>query len=88
MTFVFEELQFAYLMSYNSILCNPGISLSRDRIVAKVLCCKPEGRGFELLWGEWIFSIYLILSATLGPGIYAASNKNEYQKQKNNISGE
>jgi hypothetical protein len=34
------------------------------------------------------FSIYLILSATLGPGVYSASNRNEYQKQKNNVSGE
>jgi hypothetical protein len=34
------------------------------------------------------FSIYVILSAALGPGVYSASNRNEYQKQKNNISGE
>jgi hypothetical protein len=33
-------------------------------------------------------SIYLILPAALGPGIYSASNRNEYQKQKNNISRE
>jgi hypothetical protein len=30
----------------------------------------------------------LITSAALGPGIYSASNRNEYQKQKNNVSGE
>jgi hypothetical protein len=35
-----------------------------------------------------IFSIYVILSAALGPGVYSASNRNEYQKQKNNVSGE
>jgi hypothetical protein len=35
------------------------------------------------------FSIYLILLAALGPGVYSASNRNEYQKQKNNnVSGE
>jgi hypothetical protein len=34
------------------------------------------------------FTIYLILSAALGPGIYLASNRYEYQKQKNNVSGE
>jgi hypothetical protein len=33
------------------------------------------------------FSIYLILLAALGPGVYAASNRNEYQKQNNNVSG-
>jgi hypothetical protein len=33
-------------------------------------------------------SIYLILPAALGPGIYSAFNRNEYQKQKNNVPGE
>jgi hypothetical protein len=28
------------------------------------------------------FSIYLILSVALGPGVYSASSINEYQKQK------
>jgi hypothetical protein len=32
------------------------------------------------------FSIYLIL-ATISPGLYQASNKNKYQKQKNNVYG-
>jgi hypothetical protein len=31
-----------------------------------------------------MFSIYLILLAALEPGVYSASNKNEYQKKKNN----
>jgi hypothetical protein len=36
------------------------------------------------------FSIYLILPAALGSGVYSASNKNVYKKQKNkhNVSGE
>jgi hypothetical protein len=34
------------------------------------------------------FSIYLILPAALGPGVYSASNRNEYQKQRNNVYGE
>jgi hypothetical protein len=34
------------------------------------------------------FLIYLILPATLGPGVYSASKRNEYQKQANNISEE
>jgi hypothetical protein len=34
------------------------------------------------------FPIYLILPAALGPGVHSASNRNEYQKQKNNVSGE
>jgi hypothetical protein len=28
------------------------------------------------------FEIYLILPAALGPGVYSASNRNEYQKHK------
>jgi hypothetical protein len=28
------------------------------------------------------FSIYLILPAALGPGVFSASNRNNYQKQK------
>jgi hypothetical protein len=27
------------------------------------------------------------LLTALGPGVYSASNRNEYQKQKNNVSG-
>jgi hypothetical protein len=34
------------------------------------------------------FSIYLIILASLGNGVFSASNRNEYQKQKNNVSGE
>jgi hypothetical protein len=33
------------------------------------------------------FSIYLILPAALGLRVYSPSNRNEYQKQKNNVSG-
>jgi type II secretory pathway pseudopilin PulG len=34
-----------------------------------------------------IIIIIIILPAALGPGVYSASNRNEYQKQKN-VSGE
>jgi hypothetical protein len=57
-------------------------------VVIKALCYKPEGRGFEARWGELIFSIYLLLPAALGPGLYSSSNRNEYQNQKNNVSEE
>jgi hypothetical protein len=30
----------------------------------------------------------LNLPVALGPGVYSASNRNEYQKHKNNVSGE
>jgi hypothetical protein len=58
-------------------------------VVVKAPCYQLEGRGFKNRWDDWIFSIYLILPDTLGPGIYSASNRNEYQKHKNNnVSGE
>jgi hypothetical protein len=39
--------------------------------------------------GEVIFFlIYPILLASLDPWVYSASSRNEYQKQKNNVSGE
>jgi hypothetical protein len=34
------------------------------------------------------FSIDLILPAALRPEVHSASNRNEYQKQKINVSGE
>jgi hypothetical protein len=43
--------------------------------MVEALRYKPEGRG-------------LILPASLGPGVYSASNRNEYQKQKSNVSGD
>jgi hypothetical protein len=52
-------------------------------LLVKALCCRPEGHRFETQSGEF-FSIYLIFPAALGSGIYSASNRNEYQKQKNN----
>jgi hypothetical protein len=33
-------------------------------------------------------SIYLILQASLGPGVYTASNRNVHWKQKKNVCGE
>jgi hypothetical protein len=48
--------------------------------VVKALCFKPEGLGFNSRWGHWIFSIDLILPAAIGPGVYSASNRNEYQE--------
>jgi hypothetical protein len=57
---------------------------ARGCVVVEALCYKPEGRGVESRRGNWnFFSIYLILPAALGPGVYSASNRNEYQKRKN-----
>jgi hypothetical protein len=37
---------------------------------------------------NYFFSVYLIIVAALGPGVYSASNRNEHQKQENNVSEE
>jgi hypothetical protein len=56
--------------------------------VVKALCFKPEGRWFESRLSNIMFPICLILPAALGPGVHRVSNRNEYRKQKNNVSGE
>jgi hypothetical protein len=47
--------------------------------VVKATRYKSEGRGFESRWGKLLFSGYLIFPAAPGPGVYSASNSNEYQ---------
>jgi hypothetical protein len=59
-------------------------SEARGNVVIKAQCYKPEGREFNLNFS----SIFIIFLAALGPGVYSASNRNEYQRQKNNVSGE
>jgi hypothetical protein len=61
---------------------------AHSRVVVKALCHKPKGREFETQWGEWTFSIDVTIPAALGYGVYSAYNRNEYQKQKNNVSGD
>jgi hypothetical protein len=65
-----------------------GGRVTHGSVVVKALCWKQEGRGFKTRWSEWMFSIYLILPTALGPEVYSASNRNEYQKKKNNVSRE
>jgi hypothetical protein len=56
---------------------------ARSSALVEALRYKPEGRGFETRWGKWIFfTLPLILPAALGPAVYSASNRNEFQKQK------
>jgi hypothetical protein len=45
------------------------VGCSRGNVLVKSLCYKPESRGFESRWGEWI---YLILPVALGPGVHSA----------------
>jgi hypothetical protein len=61
---------------------------ARGNVVFEALGYKPEVAGSRPDEVKEFFSIYLILPAALGPGVYSASNRNAYQKQKNNVSGE
>jgi hypothetical protein len=56
--------------------------------MVKALCYNLEGLGFETRYRELIFPVYLILPAALGPEVHSVTNRYEYQKQKNNGSGE
>jgi hypothetical protein len=39
-----------------------------------------EGQGSSLDEVLYFFPVFLILPAAIGPGVYSASNRNEYQK--------
>jgi hypothetical protein len=54
---------------------------STSNVVVEAVCYKSEGRGFKTRRGELNFSIYLILPAALGPGVYPASNKNKVSRE-------
>jgi hypothetical protein len=61
-------------------LSNGVGGVARGSVAVQALCYKPEGRGFETHCGYYILSIYPIFLATLGPGVYSASNRNQYQR--------
>jgi hypothetical protein len=44
----------------------------------------PEGRSLDTRWGEWILFNLPNPSSRTRPWVYSASNRNDYQKQKNN----
>jgi hypothetical protein len=73
------------ILIFKSITVGTG---ARGSVLIKALCYKPEGRELETRWSELIFSMYLILPGALGPGVHLASNGNEYQKEKNKVSGQ
>jgi hypothetical protein len=59
---------------------------ARNSVVVEVLGYSRKVAGSRL--DETKLLIYLILPATLGPGVQSASNRNEYREQKNNVPGE
>jgi hypothetical protein len=47
---------------------NPCVQTHAVALLVEALWYKTEGRWFECRWDNWMFSIYLILPAALGPG--------------------
>jgi hypothetical protein len=58
-------------------MASPRIILATS-VVVKAQSYKPEGRGFDNRWNE--FLNLPIFPAALDPGVYSASNRDEYQK--------
>jgi hypothetical protein len=55
-------------------------------VVVEALCHKPDGRGFEIRWGEYMLSLYLILPTALGREGYLASNRNCSPRQRASVA--
>jgi len=53
---------------------------TRSSTVVKVLCYKSEGRWFDPSWCHWNFSLTQSFRSHYEPGVYSASNTNEYQE--------
>jgi hypothetical protein len=62
---------------------------TRGSAVVKEPCYKPKVAGSRPdKLNDIFFLIFLILPAALGPEVHSATNRNEYQKQNNNVSEE
>jgi hypothetical protein len=48
--------------------------------VVEALRYKPEGRGFDSRWFQWMFSLTQSFRPHYGSGVDSASNRNEYQE--------
>jgi hypothetical protein len=60
----------------------------RDSVIQSVIALVEESGLIETRRDNEFFSIYLNIPAAIGPGVYSASSRNKYKKQKNNVSGE
>jgi hypothetical protein len=61
---------------------------ARGSVVARHYSRRQKVAGSRLDEVNEFLSVYLILPYAPGPGVYSVSIRNEYQKQKNNVSGE
>jgi hypothetical protein len=71
-----RSLKFMYLF-YNSVKVDTEYG-ARGGVVVKALRYKPAGRGFDSQCCNWNFSVTQCFRSHYGPGVDAASNRNEY----------
>jgi hypothetical protein len=74
--------------SCNYTYISEGCYTPSGSLVVKSLCLQARRSRVQDPMRWMHFSVYLILPVEIGPGLYSAHNRNEYQKQKNNVSGE
>jgi hypothetical protein len=72
--------------SENSVYLNTTIYISiyllQGHVVVQLveaLHYKLEGGGFDSWWGQWNISLTKFFQPYCGPGVYSASNRNEFQ---------
>jgi hypothetical protein len=93
---IYEERGLKSSLCYLCTDCGMNIRLNlksatfcgaHGSVVVKALCYKPEVRGFENQRDELIFFNLSNHSGLTRPWVYSVSNRNEYQKYKNDILG-
>jgi hypothetical protein len=91
---IFHFLKNKYQSSNKSLPVNANLGRfitelvsTRSSVVVKALCYKPKGRGFDTRGGDFFLNLPNP-SGRARPWRYSASNRNEYQKHKNNVSAE
>jgi hypothetical protein len=55
--------------------------------LVEALCYKPEGRGFDSLWGHWIFNSPNPSSRIMSLWSFQPPNRNEYQESPWGVKG-
>jgi len=82
MNSVWDLLLHPYLqdLQHNYHSCRQLICFLSRLPTVKFLRYKPEDRGFDSRWCQQNFSLTQSFRPHYGPGVYSASNRNEYQE--------
>jgi hypothetical protein len=77
-----RKIQFFVILTSSERKSSPSNFILFSVLYHKVwgtLRYTPEGRGFDSRWGHWDFSLTSSFRPHYGPGVYSASDGNEYQ---------